>query len=262
MDLTNIGGFFAVDIIVVVIILISSLLALARGFVRELFSLLAWAGTFVLTYIFYKPFSIKIQQWFGIQDELWAIIFSVASIFIVSIIILMLIAISIASLVTKTKLGPIDRSLGFLFGVLRGGFIVCVFYFLGSLMVPAEKQPDWIQNAKTKPMMEKGVNIIKPALEKFAGWVMAAMPQNVTKDMPSLFEEPQTDKPLNSQDQEKETSPDLSIDNEVEQLKQPKVQGDQSRKEGYSNSERSDLQRTLDILETIPTFMPSEEEKQ
>lgn len=142
----------AFDIAVGILVLISALLATARGLTREVLSLVTWAGAaaFAAYMFFYQP---QIAQEF-VADELWANIATVVVSFIVALIVLHLLTMKIGDWITDSKLGPLDRTLGFVFGALRGILIAVVVVIFADWLV-GENPPgmQWYGEAQSLPTM-------------------------------------------------------------------------------------------------------------
>ena len=62
----------------------------------------------------------------------------------------------IAKSMKASPLGPLDRTLGIIFGGLRGVFIVCMAYLGISAVIPEDDHPDFIKDAKLRPMLQTG----------------------------------------------------------------------------------------------------------
>ncbi len=118
----------AFDVAIGVVVLISAILATARGLTREVLSLLTWAGSafFAVWMWQYRP---DIARGY-IREEIVADAATIIVSFIVSLIVLHLITVRIADFVVDSRAGALDRTLGFVFGALRGiliGIVVVVF---------------------------------------------------------------------------------------------------------------------------------------
>src|SRR5215211_7698463 len=99
--------FTGVDVGVAVLVLISAILATARGFTREILSLATWAGSAAIAaYAYFNHRDIARGY---IQEELVADIVTVAGVFIVALIVLHLITMRIADFVVDSRIGPLDR---------------------------------------------------------------------------------------------------------------------------------------------------------
>jgi membrane protein required for colicin V production len=159
--------FTAFDVGVAVLVLISAILATARGFTREILSLATWVGAAaVAAYLyFYQPDLLK--PYFA--DELIGKIVLVGAGFLISLIVLHLITMRIADFVVDSRIGPLDRTLGFLFGAARGILIAVVGVIFLTWLIPSNSQP-WLADSKSLPVLTNlGNNLIAvlpPDLEK------------------------------------------------------------------------------------------------
>src|SRR5580698_4884696 len=126
-------GLNVLDYSVLGIVLLSGLLALMRGFVREVFSLAAWAGAYFAAAKYYTLAEPWTHRW--IKNQTGATALAAVIVFIVALTILSIAGHLIAKLIRGRALTAIDRSLGFLFGLLRGVLIVCLCY-LGASYIP------------------------------------------------------------------------------------------------------------------------------
>lgn len=120
----------AFDVAVGILVLISAILATARGLTREVLSLVTWAGSAAIA-VWMWQFHPEIARGF-IREEIVADAATVIVSFIVSLIVLHLITMRIADFVVDSKIGPLDRTLGFVFGGLRGILICVVIVILGQ----------------------------------------------------------------------------------------------------------------------------------
>jgi len=170
-------AFNTFDSLVVGIVLLSAFLALMRGFVRELFSLVAWVGAYFIGITFYEP-AIPFAHRYVKNDQVaeWT---AMGIVFLVSLIILMVLGYFICTLVRGKTLTIIDRSLGFLYGLARGVLVISLVY-LGATMIfwpdidaPREEQqkdedrnipPDFLLESKTRPIMAYGADTLKKLL--------------------------------------------------------------------------------------------------
>jgi membrane protein required for colicin V production len=148
-----------VDIGVLLILLVSAILAYARGFVHEVLSVGGWIGAIFATFYgfpYAKPFARKY-----IALDLAADLVAGTVIFIVTLVFLSLITRAIAKQVQASALNVLDRSLGFLFGLARGAVLVCVAYIGLELMVPEEDHPAIIRDARTMQLIKPGAALLK-----------------------------------------------------------------------------------------------------
>jgi membrane protein required for colicin V production len=147
----------AFDVGVGVLVLISAILATARGLTREVLSLATWAGSAAIA-IYMWQYHPEIARGY-IAEELVADIATVVVTFIVALIILHLLTMRIADFVVDSRIGPIDRTLGFVFGVLRGILIAVVVTIFGVWLL-GSNLPDWARNSQTLPFLQNTGNTL------------------------------------------------------------------------------------------------------
>ncbi len=187
----------AFDVGVAVLVLISAILATARGFTREILSLATWVGAAaVAAYLyFYQPDLLK--PYFA--DELIGKIVLVGAGFLVSLIILHLITMRIADFVVDSRIGPLDRTLGFIFGVARGALIAVVAVIFLLWLIPGGKQP-WLEDSKSLPV-----------LRNFGDSLIAALPPDLEKQVTDILQRGSGDDE-DALQEESPTPPDDSTD--------------------------------------------------
>jgi membrane protein required for colicin V production len=140
------------DLTVAVLVILSGIFAMARGFVREVLSLASWVGAALVTlwgFGLARPYARGM-----ITNALLADIVTGAILFIVSLIVFSMVGGGIAALVRGTGLNALDRSLGFVFGLVRGILLVAVMWLGLAWAIPAGEQPVWLRDAKTRPLVE------------------------------------------------------------------------------------------------------------
>ncbi|TVR84830.1 MAG: CvpA family protein [Rhodospirillales bacterium] len=152
-------SFTLADGIVVLILLVSALLAFARGFVHEVLAIAGWVGAIFAT-IYGLPLVRPYARSF-IDNTTVADIGAGVVIFLVSLILLSLLTRAIAGQVRNSQLNALDRSLGFLFGLARGAVLVAIIYIAVDWLVPRQDQPDWIRNARTLSLVEAGADMLR-----------------------------------------------------------------------------------------------------
>jgi membrane protein required for colicin V production len=121
----------SVDLAALAVVIVSGAVAFFRGFVREVLSIAAWAGAGAAAWWGYS----RDMRWLHVSGflslpadaDVWA---TSIALFIVTLIVLWVIAGSIGHAVKASALGSVDRSLGFLFGVVRGVIILIGAYLI------------------------------------------------------------------------------------------------------------------------------------
>ena len=180
----------AVDIAVALVLLVSGVLAYARGFVHETLAVGGWVGAFFATvegYPYLKPYGRDL-----IPSELIADFATAAAIFVVSMVVLSIVTRAISSRVQESALNTLDRSLGFLFGLVRGAVLVCVAYIGLEFLIPREEQPDWVTSARTLPLIVKGAVTISSLLPEDARIEMPDIDPKAVEDIMDIVQ-PSTD---------------------------------------------------------------------
>lgn len=179
-----------VDLAVLAVIVVSGLLALMRGLVREVLSIAAWIGAgFVAAWAF--PFvQERFRGWFGNNDIADPVAFG--SMFLVALIFLSIVAGMVGGVVRGSVLGGLDRTLGMAFGVLRGAALVIFAYIAGGLVVTADRWPEPVLAARSLPYAHEGavwatgfipdayrptVTALPPGRETTAAQLLHATPQ-------------------------------------------------------------------------------------
>ena len=136
-----------VDSAVLLVVVISALVAFARGFVAEALGIGAWIGAYFVasnTGYLLRPY---MRSWLGNADV--ADPASYAAVFLVGLIILSIFTGMIGGAVRASMLGGLDRTLGMLFGIARGVMIVAAIYIGGTMMMPTERWPEAVGQARS-----------------------------------------------------------------------------------------------------------------
>lgn len=148
-----------VDIIVIAVVALSALIAFLRGFVREVLTIGSWLGASLVTLYGFPLLQPKFEQW--ISSKLAADIVCGISLFLGSLIVFSIISHMIARFVRGSALTAVDRSLGLLFGLVRGAILVSLAYMLIFAL-----DPNILRGARTTPMMARGAEILRDLAPK------------------------------------------------------------------------------------------------
>ena len=127
-------GFNIIDGAILVIVLLSAILAYARGLVREIMAILGWIAAAFVAFIFapqVKPLVKEIPIIGPIITDSCelSIIASFTGVFALSLVIFSFFTPLLSSLINKTSAGSVDRALGFLFGMIRGVALIAIMFF-------------------------------------------------------------------------------------------------------------------------------------
>ena len=139
------------DLVLLAVMLISGLLAMIRGFMREILSIASWGIAALATlYSFQKllPFAKNY-----INNDTIAAAAVIGGVFIGTLIVISLITTRISDMVLDSRIGALDRTLGFLFGLARGLLIVVVAFLFFTWLVPDKQRPDWVTAAKSLTLL-------------------------------------------------------------------------------------------------------------
>lgn len=131
--------------------LVSALLAMVRGFSREVLSIASWGAAAVAAFLFYRQLTPFVQQY--VDNDVIAQVASAGIIFLVALIIVTLITMRIADLIVDSRIGPLDRTLGFVFGAARGIVVAAVAVWFLDFFI-GDREIAWIDGAKSKPFLD------------------------------------------------------------------------------------------------------------
>lgn len=135
------------DIAILVVLLVSTLTSLMRGFVKEAISLGIWFLAFLISSQFYLDLAQFLTYF---NDALVRNGVAISILFVITLIIGGLVNMLVAKLVQFTGLSGTDRVLGLLFGALRGALIVSAILFFADVFTPAAGSQAW-QNSVLIP---------------------------------------------------------------------------------------------------------------
>lgn len=150
-----------IDWVIIGIIVISGLISLVRGFIKEALSLASWVTAFVIARIFSANLATLLEGQIGTQSIRWMVAFVV--LFIGTLFVLAMINYLLSHIVKATGLTGTDRALGMVFGAIRGLVIaVALVFFAQFTPVPEDL---WWQEST-----------LIPHLEVFADWARKTLP--------------------------------------------------------------------------------------
>jgi membrane protein required for colicin V production len=158
------------DIILLVVMLISALLAMVRGFMREILSLTSWVAAAVVAYLAFPKMYPLVQGY--ISNDIAAKIAAVAIVFLGTLLIVAVVTIRISDTILDSRIGALDRTLGFIFGLGRGLLIVVVAFLFFNFFAPEKSKPAFVKDAKSRVI-----------LESTGDWLMSKLP-----DVEALYE--------------------------------------------------------------------------
>ena len=167
------------DGIVIVVMLMSALLAMYRGFLREVLSIASWVAAAAVTYLFHKPVLPMVATY--VPNASVALGVTLVGLFVVTLLVVSWITMKISDFVLDSSFGALDRSAGFLFGAARGLLLIVVAMQFFNGFVTPQQQPRWVTAAKSKPIVDYLGDRLVAALpdnieEMIQKWVKKAKP--------------------------------------------------------------------------------------
>lgn len=163
--------FTLLDIGLLTIMLISGLLAMVRGFMREILSIAAWATAAAASLFAYSSKLLPLAQ-DAIKNDTLAKIAVVLGVFIVTLIVVSIITTRISDSVLDSRIGALDRTLGFLFGLARGLLIVAVALIFYNFFVQEKGRGDSVNQAKSLAV-----------LLRVGEWVTNVLPEDLGENI-------------------------------------------------------------------------------
>ncbi len=152
------------DLAILGIILVSALISLVRGFVREAFSLAVWVLAFWVSWTFFRPAASALEPWIATPSVRLGLAF--AGLMVATLLVGGLVNYLVIRLVQKTGLSGSDRFIGMVFGAARGVLLVAVLVLLAGL-TPLPADPWWQESR------------LIPYFEELALWLKEMMPPEV-----------------------------------------------------------------------------------
>jgi len=208
------------DIILIGVMLISALLAMIRGFVREILSIAAWLIAAAVTLYSFTKLLPLAKTYFNNDIVAYAVV--LGGTFLGTLLVVSVITVRFSDMVLDSRVGALDRTMGFLFGLARGLIIVVIAFLFFAWLVPAGKQPDGVRNAKSRVV-----------LENTGEWLQALLPQ----DMDNLFSQWIKRRPKGTDEDTPDTPGQRSE-------RAPDVTG--SIRGAYQRSDRNDMKQLID----------------
>lgn len=153
------------DFAIVAIIVISVLISLFRGFIREILSLVIWAISLFAAFKFSGKMASVLEP--HIQNPSVRIAVGFAVVFLVILILGDLLAHLLTKFTSKKGLNGIDRTFGMIFGFVRGVFLVAVLLLLVTL--GGDQKSEWMRNS-----------YLIPHFQGLVHWLHSLLPVKIT----------------------------------------------------------------------------------
>jgi membrane protein required for colicin V production len=145
------------DLAVIGVVLISALLAAVRGFTREVLAIVAWVTAAAVAWFLHPLLLPRIKD--HIANPTVALVAAIGGIFILTLLIVSIITVKLSDFILDSRIGAVDRTLGFIFGAARG-LLICVVGWVFLSWLVQGKMPEWATNARSRPMLESTGNTL------------------------------------------------------------------------------------------------------
>lgn len=152
------------DLVILGILLISVVVSLVRGFIKEVFSILVWVAAIFAAFQVAGPLAVALEPIIDLPSA--RIIIAFAAVFVLVLVIGGLISFLVGKMVEKTGLSPTDRLFGALFGLARG-LVIVVLAVLLLRVTPFAEDPWWHESR------------MLPTFESLAEQARAWLPESV-----------------------------------------------------------------------------------
>jgi len=211
------------DLILLVVMLVSAMLAMIRGFMREILSIAAWAIAAITTVYSYAKLLPLAKQYFN--NDIVAAGAVIGGVFLGTLLIVSVLTVRVSDMILDSRVGALDRTLGFLFGLGRGLLIVVVAFLFFDWLVPAKSQPSWVQSAKSKVV-----------LQSTGDWLKSMLPDDPESTILKRLKRPRGDE-QDVPDAPPETRSDLGASTGAAARQEPS---------GYGRSDREGMRQLIE----------------
>lgn len=253
------------DVVFLVIVGVSALVAIARGVTKELLSITGWILAAVSVY-YLLPVVDPIMKKY-IASEVLSSLVSGMIILIMFCIFWVLAADKISTQIRFSKLSSLDRILGFIFGIFRGVIIVILLQIMISSLIPEESQKGVFAESRYFKLAGDASGPIKSLIPEKWFDDLKAKGESLGFGA-AKTDEAEADKAKDDAAKEDAAKDENSSESKVNaadvagdvlkksgeelfnKLVQPKVEGEaKAENEGYKKDETSDLDKLMDELE-------------
>lgn len=236
------------DIVILIVIGISALIALSRGLVKEVLSIIGWVLA-TLAVIYLLPVLMPFAKQY-ISSGILAGVTTAICILILFFIVWIYTTAGIVGKIRSSKLSGLDRTLGLFFGIVRAMLLVVLFYILVSWMIPEDKQSETLRGSKYFQIAGSFAKPIEELIPESTLELIREKTQQVNEEADEADEDKDAGSPSAG---EKEKTPD-NTDELFKKLAQPQVKKASEKKkveikenfEGYKESERDNLDRLIE----------------
>lgn len=242
------------DVIILIITAISALIALCRGFVKEVLSIVGWVLAAIAVFYLLPVLTPLAQKY--IASTMMASIVTALLILIIFYVVWLLSTDKMIGKVRTSKLSALDRMLGLLFGVLRACLLVILFNILMTWMLPEESESEFFADSRYFTYAGEFADPLKELIPQST--IDLIRDKSAEVGLGSKPEEDETEEKDSSTDKEEITEEEkekAEIDELFEKLAQPKIEKIETNKAeeddkeefvGYKEEETDNLDRLIE----------------
>ena len=240
------------DIVILIMLGISALIALSRGLMKEVLSIIGWVlGSAAV--IYFLPVFTPITKEYIASGMIAGVVTSIF-ILILFMVIWILLTGNIVDKIRSSKLSSLDRMLGLFFGIMRAFLLVILLNILISWIMPKERQPETFKNSKYFQLAGEFAQPIENLIPKETLDSIKEKAANISGTEEETSEEAKEE----AKEQAKEEKNSKSNDDLFEKLAQPQVKSKKKAKaeekskplqedfDGYNMHERINLDRLIE----------------
>lgn len=157
-----------IDIVAAIIVLASALISFMRGFIREVLTIAGVVGGILAAVFAGPPMAPIVREWFGVVEgqestklfdiipmEIVADATTYGVIFVGVVIVLSVLSHMLSGAAKAVGLGPVDRTLGVIFGVARGLFLLGLMYLPFHVFIGDKEKEKLFEGSQTHYFIEK-----------------------------------------------------------------------------------------------------------
>ena len=152
------------DLVVIGIVLISALLAMVRGFTREVLAIGSWAVAAIVAYFAYPQAAPYVMQYVVKQPPALVNGLALGGVFLATLFVAYIVTSKLSDFILDSRVGALDRTLGFIFGAARGFLLAVIGFGFFSWLVSDKQQPTWVADAKFRPILVSSFDRLKAML--------------------------------------------------------------------------------------------------
>jgi membrane protein required for colicin V production len=144
---------------------------------REVLSIAAWVIAALVTLYSFSKLLPLAKTYFNNDIVAYAVV--IGGTFLGTLLVVSVITVRFSDMVLDSRVGALDRTMGFLFGLARGLVIVVVAFLFFAWLVPDRSQPEWIRSAKSRVV-----------LQGTGDWLMSMLPEDLDATISKRLKKP------------------------------------------------------------------------